>query len=420
MIAMTDVQAFLSEREMKTLLRRQQNLLELSLRDVDLAHLCPHLSGIIETPFAVVNFSGQLVFNNTGLEDWAVIQKWPWRDRPQTVTVDQLPLRRFSLIHGENRVGNILFKADPRAGVGTEEMLLTQSARIVARALTRAPASRPSAAAPHTLDELLQLYLEERLCTDTLVESCAEAGVALPHADYQCALIVRRDMTDAILSAEDKERLLQDLNRFVQMPSESGLWCSVEGALLLILPVPPRLRPTAITGVIGEWVADLQRRTGNRFSAAVSDPKESPRGLRDAYLETRAVTRFNNGIGEGANVAAYKDFDFAVLFDEVSRERMLRFTRSVLKGLPNSGEAKEAKLMASLEAFIENECNIATAAQTLSVHKNTLSYRLDRASELLGIDLRHSDDLLRLKLAFILRKIIRRTEMAIGRDPFCS
>ncbi|MEI7027116.1 helix-turn-helix domain-containing protein [Paenibacillus sp. y28] len=64
---------------------------------------------------------------------------------------------------------------------------------------------------------------------------------------------------------------------------------------------------------------------------------------------------------------------------------------------------------ATLETFIEHDGQIAEAAKQLYIQRNTAAYRLEKISELLGIDFKKVNDLLRLKLAFLFRHRIEGT-----------
>ena len=54
--------------------------------------------------------------------------------------------------------------------------------------------------------------------------------------------------------------------------------------------------------------------------------------------------------------------------------------------------------------FAENCCPSSTASQ-LCIHRNTLSYRLDKIKLLTGLDPRQFDDAVQIRLALLLRKL---------------
>jgi carbohydrate diacid regulator len=56
--------------------------------------------------------------------------------------------------------------------------------------------------------------------------------------------------------------------------------------------------------------------------------------------------------------------------------------------------------MATLRAFIRADGNVAEAAKPCFVHKNTLRYRLQRLTEILGRDPGQPDAKFQLRMAF--------------------
>jgi carbohydrate diacid regulator len=63
----------------------------------------------------------------------------------------------------------------------------------------------------------------------------------------------------------------------------------------------------------------------------------------------------------------------------------------------------EPHLAQTLELFFQQDASASTAASRLSIHRNTLSYRLDRITALTGLDPRRFDDAVQLRLALFLR-----------------
>lgn len=65
----------------------------------------------------------------------------------------------------------------------------------------------------------------------------------------------------------------------------------------------------------------------------------------------------------------------------------------------------EPELLTTLEAFFTENCCPSSTAKRLSIHRNTLSYRLDKLTSLTGLDPRRFDDAIQIRLALLLRKL---------------
>lgn len=72
----------------------------------------------------------------------------------------------------------------------------------------------------------------------------------------------------------------------------------------------------------------------------------------------------------------------------------------------------EPELIATLDALFVENCCPSTTASRLCIHRNTLSYRLDKIASLTGLDPRRFDDAVQIRLATVLRSL--RSRNAIG------
>ena len=64
-------------------------------------------------------------------------------------------------------------------------------------------------------------------------------------------------------------------------------------------------------------------------------------------------------------------------------------------------EEHDAELSATLREFLRNNCGYVATAQALHIHRSTLLYRLERITELTGIDLEDDQTRLLLQLTFL-------------------
>lgn len=65
----------------------------------------------------------------------------------------------------------------------------------------------------------------------------------------------------------------------------------------------------------------------------------------------------------------------------------------------------EPELIQTLEHFFAEDCCPSSTAARLSIHRNTLSYRLDKITSLTGLDPRSFDDAVQIRLALLLRSL---------------
>jgi purine catabolism regulator len=67
-------------------------------------------------------------------------------------------------------------------------------------------------------------------------------------------------------------------------------------------------------------------------------------------------------------------------------------------------------LIATLEAYFNNQGNLSKTAEELFIHRNTLSYRMDRITEITGLDFSNPDTALAVQIALRIHHMIGRQE----------
>jgi carbohydrate diacid regulator len=66
---------------------------------------------------------------------------------------------------------------------------------------------------------------------------------------------------------------------------------------------------------------------------------------------------------------------------------------------------EEVELLTTLETFFSENCCPSSTAKQLSIHRNTLSYRLDKIASLTGLEPRKFDDAVQMRLSLLLRSL---------------
>jgi purine catabolism regulator len=97
-----------------------------------------------------------------------------------------------------------------------------------------------------------------------------------------------------------------------------------------------------------------------------------------------------------------------LLFQLRDNPELASFYEDLLGKLQAHDERQGAELVNTLEAFFECHGNHVRTAQRLHLHRNTLLYRLDRAKQVLGVDLDDAETRLALQVALKIGRVIGR------------
>ena len=128
---------------------------------------------------------------------------------------------------------------------------------------------------------------------------------------------------------------------------------------------------------------------------------EAHLSLNEAQMAAQAAKLLNRG-----QTTSYSELgaDRLLLGVQASHpEELEAFVRDTLGPLLKHDARSANPLLPTLRAFLEQGGHLRDTAEALYVHRNTLAYRLDRAAELLGVDLK--DGRTRLALALALRAL---------------
>ncbi|WP_208805257.1 PucR family transcriptional regulator, partial [Microbispora triticiradicis] len=127
------------------------------------------------------------------------------------------------------------------------------------------------------------------------------------------------------------------------------------------------------------------------LAAGIGGPRDDPREAWESWREALLALRVAEHAERHAPVA-----DWATL--GVYR-LLVRLSPRDLAGLAAESAALTPRIAASVEAYLDHAGHAGETAAVLGVHRQTLYYRLDKASHLTGLDLADGEDRLLLHLS---------------------
>ena len=83
-----------------------------------------------------------------------------------------------------------------------------------------------------------------------------------------------------------------------------------------------------------------------------------------------------------------------------------RFYAETVEPLVAYDDQYEAQLLRTVEAFLDNDGNVAGTAQKLHTHRHTIRYRLERVRDLSGLDVGSTDGREKLSLGLKAMRVL--------------
>jgi hypothetical protein len=286
---------------------------------------------------------------------------------------------------------------------------------------------------PGEREAALQIAGEVFRHLDTMSATWASAYLAEAEGVSSDRAILRRDLLDALIAGKGEDERIRRLARSLRLTLGSSYVVIVlrgedpDGAFRAIIETArEHLHPEGASLLVGlrqgEVVAlypadeptamDAVRRECAALAAAVAEAGVSVGlGARHEGMATIAV-----GYAEAkdaADIAAGTGLrGRPVAFDEVLIDHMVRSSPhgdrildGTLRPLLEYDAERQSELVPTLRAYIDAGFNLTQSAEILSVHPNTVVYRLKRIKELSGRDPHEPDDLLLLFLGLKLTEL---------------
>ncbi|MFF7652567.1 helix-turn-helix domain-containing protein [Streptomyces sp. NPDC007983] len=175
--------------------------------------------------------------------------------------------------------------------------------------------------------------------------------------------------------------------------------CSVQdGAVVLLLP------GEAPEPVAQAAAQELTARVGSAVTLGGAGPASTVDGIGDAYREAAQCLETLRALGGDGGTACASDLGFLGML--LAEENDIPgYIRSTIGPVVDYDNHRFTDLIPTLRVYLEAGRSPTRAAETLRVHPNTVSRRLERIGQLLGEDWQNPERVLDIQLALRLHRV---------------
>jgi hypothetical protein len=306
-------------------------------------------------------------------------------------------------------VGELRYR--PRVGSG-EPALARVVTALLGLELERARA--PDWASEDAAAELARAVLRREV-TDRgdIIARATELGADVAAGS---GVLVARAMPQAAQPGDWQARVLTLASRALRAVSPGTLAALGEGDTPEVVAVLPAREEAVLARAASSLARELDAGLAG-FAVTVArsrwtaDPVDLYRAGKEAELAA------NVAMAEGIGLLAFEDTgSYRLLLPAMSEDpgELERFYAETIAPLAAYDEQYETELLATVEAYLENDGNVTPTAQQLFTHRHTVRYRLDRVKELSGHDITSTEGREKLGLGL---KAMRVLGIAPPRGP---
>jgi DNA-binding PucR family transcriptional regulator len=148
---------------------------------------------------------------------------------------------------------------------------------------------------------------------------------------------------------------------------------------------------------------------GHTFALGRSRTTTDAADLHRAANEALLAANVAEGDPDGAALLAFEETGaYRLLLPAMSEDpaELQRFYAETIEPLVAYDEQYETELVATVEAFLDADGNVAGTAQRLYTHRHTVRYRLERVRELSGLDVGSTDGREKLSLGLKAMRVL--------------
>ncbi|MBD1846815.1 helix-turn-helix domain-containing protein [Cyanobacteria bacterium FACHB-63] len=145
----------------------------------------------------------------------------------------------------------------------------------------------------------------------------------------------------------------------------------------------------------------LRSQTGTNLSIGIGRYHPGIQGLARSYQDAQAALSLGHHFSGENQVYCLDDLGVAAFVGISDESTKIDLAKHLLSPLD-----QEPELIDTLAIFFAENCYPSSTAGKLSIHRNTLSYRLDKITSLTGLNPRLFDDAIQIRLALLLRSFV--------------
>jgi sugar diacid utilization regulator len=314
--------------------------------------------------------------------------------------VDTLELRVADASVGQLRV-RARARADP--GPALVRLVTTLVASEVER--VRAPARASQEASSAFVHAVLRRDLVE---LHEIISRASDLGVDLLAGG---SIVVARARAHGPTEEGWRTRVLATAERGARAVTATAIAApaereSVAAEVVVLIPGgDDAVAKRAAEGVLRELRAGLP---GHSFALGRSRVANDPVDLHRAGNEALLAVNVAESDEERPLLAFEQTGAYRLLLSAMSEDpaELQRFYAETVEPLVAYDEQYETELVRTVEAFLDNDGNVAGTAQKLFTHRHTIRYRLERVRELSGLDVGSTDGREKLSLGLKAMRVL--------------
>lgn len=139
------------------------------------------------------------------------------------------------------------------------------------------------------------------------------------------------------------------------------------------------------------------------FGSTVRDVKD----VAISYAQASGAIRYAETFSVRGKIHSYREFVLVKMVEELSSYKQEEYRSELMDTLAQE-VFEDEELLSTAEEFLLSDLNVSETSRNLYMHRNTLSYRLDKIEKSTGLNIRHFSDAVSFRVLSILYKLLKK------------
>ena len=278
-----------------------------------------------------------------------------------------------------------LVLAVPASALGAEDILCMADAMITA--------ILKSGAAVSSVTEVYRRILRQELTGTDLISRAGEHQI--PQEMLRCVMIFQLSQTEKataysvmgeVVPLSDGDVLVEMNRHTVALIKDMNGIDGMDDLYQFAEAVQETLMEEAVQNVL----------------VGIGEARHTLSQLGESYAEARRAMEVGHVFNPAQSIHMFSRLMLERFLMNVSREEG-QYYHSLLFNRKTAKLFNE-EMLQTIDMFFRKDLNLSDTARQLFIHRNTLVYRLDKVQRLTGLDLRHFDDAVTIKILYVLKR----------------
>ncbi len=399
---------------LQDVLNKQIRLMRFALQSEPIHRLFEAVTDVIGDPVAIIGSRGQVVYNSSNVPEEILLSERQFAPHSKWVKHKEWQAYQVPLMKQDQNTGYAMFFNSRFFLSSIEESLYLQAAELLSYHLNFNYEDYFEHSVQKDFGLLIKRHLKHGLPIETVKEYEQRWEIDLFKQPYRCVLTDFPLSSQSEVRMEKLEFLKKEYLSHTRLQELKGIHLIVDEGVISLFPDRTEDGGEALLSALDSCFSGKTDRAELPI-ASISGRKKKPEQLFEAFDECRETHRLARHWGMTDRLLKFETLDMAFIFESVPKEKMKTYCDRWLGGLLGRDPEYVQEMMRTLETYLDNDGQLNETAKRLFIHRNTATYRIEKLGELLDVDFKRIDDLLRLKMAFLFRRLLSRENSATDR-----